>query len=483
MWQDRAKDILSTLKVELSEGQSEVFYGDGKIKIIGGGEGSSKSFLGALSGLCRAIDHQYTTGFANPYLIWVVGGDYEDARKECEYLVGPDCDWLADLGILNVEKTVLSSHKDQKVIIHTNIGVTIETVSGYDPLKIGRDQPDGIIGCEVSRWDVEVWNRCYGRLARRYAHSWGWFSGSFETSLGWFPEAWAIGQHENDQDLVSYRMPTWFNEAIYPGGYNDIAIQKLRAQTSEVRFQERFGGQPAPPQDSVLPEFRVIQHVTADATYDSDYPVFLAADPGTHVYAVLFIQVKGAEIHVVDEVYAHNLTHDQVISACQFKPAWAGVQPEGLHVMDVAGGQRHMGMQSSIDAWYDATGLSFFSQYRSIDDEIEKLRSVLERDSLTDRPYLHINSQCPGIISEMGGGASPVINGGRWIMKNGKPVKANNHACQALAYWLLAQFGAKKPFGMNFTGLRENRGAASYLTTRARSEGVLSGLGSYVKSR
>src|SRR3990167_3756158 len=102
-WQERATDILATLQIKLSKGpsgQSDLFFADGRLKLVGAGEGSGKSFLGALYGLCRAISDSVNCG-GQPLLIWIVGADYEDARKEAEYLVGPDQTWLEDLGILD----------------------------------------------------------------------------------------------------------------------------------------------------------------------------------------------------------------------------------------------------------------------------------------------------------------------------------------------------------------------------------------------
>ncbi len=461
-WQDKARDVLKQLNIVLSDEQAAPFYDPARIKIVAGGEGSGKSFMGALYGLCRATVMAVERRF-EPVLVWVVGADFEDAHKEMEYLIGPERTWLEDLGIFDRERSSIPAAKDQKIVAKTTVGITFETISGYDPLKVGRDQPDIVVGCEVSRWPVELWNRAYGRLARRYHQgSCGWFSGSFESSLGWFPEIWTVGQSGNPLDIKSFSIPSWANRAIYPGGFDDPAIQQLRLQMSEQRFMERHGGRPMPASDSVLPQFRVYLHVDSDCEYAPDYPVHLFVDPGTSVYAVLFVQIVGREVRIVDEVYVSHYTHEQVIQECTLRPAWRGVRPDGTHVMDIAGTQSHMGMQPPVEAWYRDTGLTFRTKLWKVDDQVDKLMQVLGIDMTTGRPYLRIHPRCRGIIAEMGGGPSPVPNSGRWTMKNGKPEQLrNNHSCKALAYGLLTMFGAKRPGRED-----DDDRAVSYLTPR-----------------
>src|SRR3990167_6579612 len=267
---------------------------------MAGGEGASKSYTGGLRALLYSLtaDRSYKLG-------WIVGADFEDARKEMDYII----DWSDQLGVLDRDNSTISSHSDQKCKVHIvapatlhqdRIDFYIETVSGHDPLKVGREEPDFIVGCEVSRWEVELWQRCQGRLIRKYPYAWGYFSGSFETSLGWFPEVFALGQGPNDQDLRSYSVPSSANRALYPGGASDPAIVKLQNSMSPERFMARHMGKPAPPKDAVLPEFKTTYHVFP-VTYEPGYPVYIFIDPGTHIYAVEFVQIVGDEVHVLDE--------------------------------------------------------------------------------------------------------------------------------------------------------------------------------------
>ena len=120
------------------------------IKIIAGGEGSGKSMT---AGEYLAIRTYYDLQWGR-HLYWIVGADYEDARKDFDYFA----DFMEQLeGIAKLQRP---SHKDQQCALITTTGHEIVTISSYDFTKIARDEPFGIIGAEVSRWFPETFFRC-----------------------------------------------------------------------------------------------------------------------------------------------------------------------------------------------------------------------------------------------------------------------------------------------------------------------------------
>ena len=441
-------DLLFQLNIELSTEQSEVFFEDSINIIMAGGEGASKSFTGALKALMYSLTASYQVRLG-----WLVGADFEDARKEMDYVI----DWADQLGVLDRDNSTISSHSDQKCKVHIfaparikeeAIDFYIETVSGHDPLKIGREEPDFIVGCEVSRWETELWHRCQGRLVRKYPRSWGFFSGSFETSLGWFPEIFNLGQGPNDQDLKSFSVPSHANRFLYPGGPSDPAITKLQNSMSPERFLARHMGKPSPPRDAVLPEFKNNLHVYP-VEHVPGYPVYIFIDPGTHIYAVEFVQLVSDEVHVLDEVFIAHASHEAVVTATMTNRHWQYVR-EG--VIDVAGTQHHFGFGSPEEAWArDARGLVLRAEYRKVHQTVERLRSVMAINPVTQRPRLLINPRCKGLIAELGGSRAPVDGSGLWrVSSSGQPSSDHCDAAKALGYGLLALYGTTRP-GANLT--------------------------------
>jgi hypothetical protein len=448
-WQDTAQDVVESLGVKLSPEQSEVFYDDSRLKLVGGGEGGGKSLVASLYCTARSF-HDYLVW--GPSLYWVIGADFQDAEKELGgsgleddfYVI----EMLEELGCYD-STTSSQPHREPWKIRASNRlqGHLYITGSAHDPTKIGREQPRGIVGAEVGRWQRQVWDRCYGRLARLRAEgSWGIFTGSFEKTSDepWFQELWEQGQAPNEIDIRSFSMPSWANPSKYPGGRMDPAIVQLeKASPSPEYFMERYAGKPAPPRNAVIPEFNVRLHVQ-EAPIISDRPVYLFVDPAKNIYCVLFVQFVGNEVWLVDEVFVHQWTHEQVLQEVMMRPAWKHRAYDG-HVMDVASLQDHFGLGTPEQAWQSTTGLSFITKKIPVDTTIERVRSIMSINPSTGRPRLRVDPKCRGFISQLGGGPSPIPGGGIWKMHNGTPEKKNDDAPKALGYGLNHHFGSISP--------------------------------------
>ncbi len=438
----------------MSKEQREVFLDDGHFKLLSGGEGSGKSYMGALYAIVCAIIAYRDEGGSRKIQVWIVGKDYEDARKEASYINGENSDgvdWLNLLGIFDVDGSSWPADPSSRVYINTTWGITFETISAYDAKKIGRDQPDVIIGAEVSRWEGEIYSRIMGRFVRR-PNCRVWLSGSPDGTEGWFPEVFNLGQVSgNPQGVTSYPLAAWANPDIYEFGFDDPKVAFLMEASPDMAyFWERYGGIPQKPKDAVLPEFKTIFHVNADLEVHTELPVHIAIDPGHRIYCLLFVQFVGNEIWVLDELYVPQASHEAVIQQATTNKLWQFIDPSDVHVMDVAGKQSHGGRKNAhpIEAWFEDTGIRFKAKKWDVRDQLDRLRTVLMPQGPGERPYLQIHPRCKGLIAEAGGGPSPVENGGRWRLINGLPdtsQKAFDHAWKALSYLLLTIMGAKKP--------------------------------------
>src|SRR3990167_9786815 len=170
-WQSLLKTLYQTLTVDTLNGPSlirafpeweTVLNSGAPNKLIVAGEGSGKSMHAGLYLTARTIyDLQW-----GKHLYWVVGADYEDARKDFDYFVE------FQQQIDAIETLSRPTHRDQQCTLVTRTGHTIVTISSYDFTKIARDEPFGIVGAEVSRWFPETFERCEGRLLRNYPYAW-----------------------------------------------------------------------------------------------------------------------------------------------------------------------------------------------------------------------------------------------------------------------------------------------------------------------
>jgi hypothetical protein len=400
-----------------------------RFTLVAGGEQAGKSLMASKYLLSRFAE---TEGKG---LFWLVAADYERTRAEFEYLV----DDFAKLGLLKEA----SKRVDPGHLVLAD-GTRIETKSAKDPRTLAMRAPDGILGCEASQLDLETFYRLRGRCAPK--RGWLFLSGTFEGSLGWYPQmftAWANGA---DKDARAYSLPSYTNVHLYPGGATDPEILKLRDFSSDDFYMERIEGKPSPPQGLVFPEFRPDAHI-ADVEYEKDVPVHLWMDPGyAGAYAIEVIQVKGDQIQVIDEIYEQGLVTDDMIDIAMSRPWWPDVH---FGVIDV-GGTQHQAMASPAEMWLNQAGLYLSSQKVRINEGTERLKGWLKIDSKTHAPRLVIAPHCHGILSEFGVVPSPFdgqTRAYRWKTdRDGNivgdvPEDKNNHGVKALIYGLVDRFG------------------------------------------
>lgn len=409
--------------------QSPIHNSLARIRLVAGGERSGKSKSSANDLLGR---------FYEGKLYWLVAADYERTRAEYDYI----CDGLDKLQVhYNATK-----HVDPGEILIEG-GFRIITKSAKDPRKLAMEAPDGILVCEASQIDYETYLRLRGRLAEK--RGWMLMSGTFESSLGWYVEAYLRGLTLNDEDLVSFSLPTWSNTVIFPGGREDPEIKAIEAATSKEWFMERFGGVPTPPRGLVFTEFSNLIHTGKGDAFEFDPTelVYIWIDPGyQHAYAVEVAQKKGEDVYIIDEIYETGLVTSDIITLAKKKPWWDRVIGGAI---DIAGTQ-HQAMPAPTEVWLREGGIALRSQKIRIQDGVERLKACLKVNPITNRPSIFINTRCQGLISELGGCPSPLDGQTRvykWRMDKDRqilgevPEDKNNDAVKATIYGLVDLIG------------------------------------------
>ena len=431
--------MLESLGHKLSPEQQAVVYCTAREVLGGGGERAGKSFI--------ASDY-LNVRFWEGTLYWIAGKDYDRCHAEFEYTA------KAMLAISAVRAENISVPKNGQWSMMLETGCVIKTWSLKDWLKVGSEAPDGVVICEVAQTELME----YRRLCDRTAEKRGWVvgTGTFESSLGWYPETWKLYQLPGQQGR-SFSLPSWSNRVIYPGGYNDPEIQRLKANYTEDYFNERFGGVPSPPHGLVFPEFRYLTHVKEMAIEDA--PIYLWIDPGyAGAYAVEVVQVVGETVKVVAEIYERGLVTEQIIDICLQKPWWRLVAGG---VVDIAARQ-HQAMPAVAEIWASKAKLNLQSSPVPEDAGRERLHTFLTVNPIDHEPRLYVDPKCTGLLSEFGvcpnpfsGEAEPY----KWKedrigMVVGKvPEDKNNHGIKAVIYGLVDRFGFVNRSGQSNSGI------------------------------
>ena len=410
--------------------QKDILSSRKRFVLVAGGEQAGKSMVASKYLVARLFEND------EPGLFWLVAADYERTRAEFEYLV-------EDFGSMGLLKEASKRVDPGRIILAD--GTRIETKSAKDPRTLAMRAPNGIIGCEASQLDLETFHRLRGRCAPK--RGWLFLSGTFEGSLGWYPQMFQAWQSSSSSDEVSFSLPSYSNEHLYPGGREDPEILALEKVSSDDFFLERIEGIPSPPQGMVFTEIRPDIHIQ-NVEYEPDVPVHLWIDPGyAEAYAVEVIQVVNDQIRVIDEIYERDLITDEIIEIAQSKIWWKDAQ---FGVIDVAGFQ-HQAMAAPAEVWMEKTGIYFDSQKIRINDGTERLKAFLKTDPVEQRePRIVFNPKCEGILSEFGIKPNPFdgqTRAYRWKMdRDGTivgetPEDRYNHGVKAVIYGLINRYG------------------------------------------
>ncbi len=428
LWEQK-QAIFKRLGYTPSIEQEKVHRSDSRIRLIAGGARAGKSLLSA---------QEYLGRFWETPLLWLVGADYNRTVAEFHYI----CAGFQKLGI-DFEATKQIDPGE----IRAAGGFRVATRSAKDPRKLAAEAPNGIIGCEASQLDYET----FLRLQERVAETRGWvlLAGTFESSLGYFPELFTRWQLPNVDQAQSFSLPTWSNLKVFPGGRQDPEILRLERIMPPEMFLERCGGVPCPPQGRVFVEFANTMHTGIGGPYEFDptQPVYLWIDPGyATAYAVLAAQIRQDHAWIVDEVFERGLVTSEIIKICQQKSWWCNVTGGAI---DIAAKQ-HQAMPAPVEIWGREGRVNLVAKKVEIRDGIERIKTYLIVNPLTNQPMLHINAKCRGIISEFGGCENPVTGQTQvysWRKDSDNnvigevPEDKNNHACKALGYGLVSRFG------------------------------------------
>ena len=421
--------LFSRVGFEPTEKQRPIMECRKRFILVAGGEQAGKSMIASKYLVSRFLETE------EPGLYWLVAADYERTRAEFDYLVQD----FANLGIL----AEVSKRVDPGRIVLAD-GTRIETKSAKDPRTLAMRAPNGIIGCEASQLDLESFHRLRGRCAPK--RGWLFLAGTFEGSLGWYPQLFQTWQF-GTVDEQSFSLPSYSNRHLYPGGKTDPEILKLKAMASDEFFMERIEGVPSPPQGLVFGEFRPDIHISEDAKWVKGEPVQIWMDPGyAGAYAVEVVQEINGQICVIDEIYEQGLITREIIDIAKTRPWWQDVNSGTI---DVAGYQ-HQAMSAPAEIWMEETGLYLSAQKVRINEGTERLKSFLKINPETNAPKLIVNPSCDGLLSEFGTSPNPFdgqTRAYRWkIDRDGnivgeQPEDKNNHGVKALIYGLVDKFG------------------------------------------
>lgn len=280
-------------------GQELIHYTPARFKVVSNGRRWGKTLFGAREAEPNCFVPSHITG--EPQLGWVVGPQYTDADKE----FGLIYDSLRKLGVDRDSIKFVRNVDSGNLHIKTNWGFELIGKSAAKPESLVGDGLDFVLMVEAGRHRRRTWGQ-YIRPTLSDKRGWAIFSGvpegMSENSLlyalyqrGLTPKAQARGWR-------SWKMPSWTNTVVFPGGRNDPEILDAEDDLTKDEFDRQYGAEFSEKTGVVMKEWDDDLHL-GDFSYEPSWQTFMAVDYGfTNPFVVLVIQVGPfGEIRVIWE--------------------------------------------------------------------------------------------------------------------------------------------------------------------------------------
>ena len=284
-------------------GQIPVHFDSHRHRVLSNGRRWGKTLLAAKEvEPCAFV----TNRLGKPQIGWLVGPEYSDCEKEFRVIY----DTFRDLG---VDKTSIKFVKNVE-----NGNMHIQTKWGFDLQCRSARTPDGLVGegldfvvlCEAGRLHRYIFTE-YIRPALSDKRGWSLMAGVPEIAAESSLLYWGYNKGQDttgNRAWQSWRMPSWTNTHVFPGGREDPEIIEASEDLTEDEFRRQYAGEFVEKVGRVMKEWDDGVHLRT-IKYNPDWPLYGAVDFGyTNWWVWLWIQVDNFDnVYVIGEHYIKEM--------------------------------------------------------------------------------------------------------------------------------------------------------------------------------
>lgn len=280
------------------EGQELIHYASKRFRVVSNGRRWGKTILGGKEIEPNAfVPSKHITG--GPQRGWIVGPQYTDAEKEFRVVY----DTFRSLGIDKDSLKFVNNPDNGSMHIKTAWGFELLCKSAKHPETLVGEGLDFVLMVEAGRHRRRTWGQ-YIRPALSDKRGWALFSGVPEgrSEHSLLFALWQRGQDPAFPNWESWRMPSWTNNLIFPGGRQDPEILEAEADLTEDEFNRQYGAMFVDKVGAVMKEWDDDLHIR-DLKYNPEWPLYGAVDYGfTNPFVWLWIQVDPfGTVYVIGE--------------------------------------------------------------------------------------------------------------------------------------------------------------------------------------
>lgn len=408
------------------QGQKAIHYDNTRNRVLCNGRRWGKTLLGGKEVECSAFIKNWLN---QPLHGWIVGPEYPDCEKEFRVVY----DTFKRLGIDQVSTKFLNNTENGNMRISTKWGFDLECRSAKHPESLVGEGLDFVLMVESGRHKRKTFGD-YIRPALSDRRGWSLISGvpeqATESSLLYW--AYNRGQDPEKTQWKSWRMPSWTNNVMFPGGANDPEILEAKDDLTADEFSRQYEAKFVDNVGRVMTEWDDDLHIS-DKGYDPKLPLYAAVDFGfTNDWVWLWIQVdRDGVVYVVDEL-RFTLRDTADIAENELKrhvllPKLLAIYPDPAAPDDARILRRTLKVPVRSN-----TGGELNVRLGLIRNALKLQPASLPDDDPRKKPKLVINRRCKQLIWEMS-------KGYRWPASNSEtrnpseqPLDKNNHGPEAL---------------------------------------------------
>lgn len=256
--------------------------------------------------------------------IWLVAPTYRLGEKEFRVIWNDMMIKLEFMKDPDIRKAY--NLKQGDMFIQFPWGTRIDVMSAERKETLVGDGLDLVVMCEAAKHDRETWERMI-EPALSDKRGKAIFTSTPE-GQNFFYELWQRGLDAGEPEWESWQYPTWENTIIFPGGYDDPEIQRMRRNMPVDAFEQEIAADFTSFTGKIYKEFIEQTHVK-NHEYRPDWPNYIAWDFGyVNPLAAVEFQVSPQDtVHVWREHYVSGMILADHIEALKNRP-----QPEGYKI-------------------------------------------------------------------------------------------------------------------------------------------------------
>lgn len=409
-------------------GQQLIHYDSTRHRVLCNGRRWGKTLLGGKETETFAFMKNYLD---QPMRGWIIGPEYTDCEKEFRVVH----DTFKKLGIDRISNKFLNNTENGNMHIATRWGFDLECRSARHPESLVGEGLDFVLLVEAGRHKRRMFGD-YVRPALSDKRGISLMSGvpeeASESSLLYW--AYNRGQDGTKTQWKSWRMPSWSNTIVFPGGRMDPEIIEAEDDLTEDEFRRQYGGEFVQRHGRVMTEWDDETHV-GNFQYRPDWPLFAAVDFGfTNDWVWLWIQIDPMyhTVYVIGE-HRFRLRDTEDIAKTEFKEhpltqKLVAIYVDPANPDDAMILRRHLGVPTRSN-----TGGELKTRLSMIRAALKTRPEYLEIGDPERRPGLYVDQTCHQLIWEM-------REGYRWPEKSSAmernsselPLDKDNHGPEAL---------------------------------------------------